>query len=235
MPTRHTGAIHELAELRDRVGCFRDRAHAGTVVATMLDSFDGTDTVVFAVPAGGIPVAVVVAERLRLSLDLLVVSKITLPWNTEAGYGAVAFDGTVRLNERMVAYERLTDEVVREGIGKTRDKVVRRFKRLRGDRPFPDVSERTVIVIDDGLASGFTMGVGVEAVRKAGAGDIIVAVPTGHSDAVRRVASEAQAVYCANIRSGFSFAVADAYEHWYDVDEAEAVDMYRRFSDTVPE
>jgi putative phosphoribosyl transferase len=226
--------IHELGKLRDRTGVFRDRAHAGAVLATMVEPYRGRDALVLGVPAGGVPVAAVVAERLELPLDLLVVSKITVPWNTEAGYGAVAFDGTVRINERMVVSERLTDEMVREGIARTRDKVVRRFRRLRGDMPFPDVSERPVIVIDDGLASGFTMGVGVEAVRNAGASDIVVAVPTGHSGAVQRVATEVEAVYCANIRSGFSFAVADAYEHWYDVSESEAMKLYRRSSGSEP-
>jgi predicted phosphoribosyltransferase len=234
MVTSPTQKIYELVELRDRTGVFRDRAHAGAVLATMLGGFRGTEAIVLGVPAGGIPVAEVVAVQLELPLDVLVVSKITLPWNSEAGYGAVAFDGTVRINERMVVSERLTDEVVRDGIANTRDKVVRRFKRLRGEKPFPDVSKRTVIVIDDGLASGFTMGVGVEAVRNAGATDIVVAVPTGHSDTVRRAAREVQAVYCANIRSGFSFAVADAYEDWYDVSEAEAMTLYRRFTGTKP-
>jgi putative phosphoribosyl transferase len=234
MAARPTQKIYELGELRDRTGVFRDRAHAGAVLATMLEAYRGADALVLGVPAGGVPVAAVVAQRLELRLDLLVVSKITLPWNTEAGYGAVAFDGTVRINERMAVSERLTDDVVREGIAKTRDKVARRFNRLRGDRPFPYVSERPVIVIDDGLASGFTMGVGVEAVHNAGASDIIVAVPTGHSGAVQRVATEVQAVYCANIRSGFSFAVADAYEHWYDVSESEAMTLYRRASGSEP-
>jgi len=234
MAASPTGKIHELVELRDRTSVFRDRAHAGAVLATMLEPYRGRDALVLGVPAGGVPVAAVVAERLELPCDLLVVSKITLPWNTEAGYGAVAFDGTVRINERMVVSERLADETVREGIAKTREKVVRRFNRLRGDRPFPDVSERPVIVIDDGLASGFTMGVGVEAVRNAGASDIVVAVPTGHTGAVQRVAMHVEAVYCANIRSGFSFAVADAYEHWYDVSELEAMTLYRRASGSEP-
>ena len=223
------GTIHELAELRDRVRVFRDRAHAGVVLANMLASYRGAGAIVLAVPAGGIPVAAAIAGQLRLPLDLLVVSKITLPWNTEAGYGAVAFDGTVRLNDRMVLHERLSEETVHEGIEKTHEKVARRVEKLRGDTAFPDVSTRPVIVVDDGLASGFTMGVGVEAVRKAGAREIVVAVPTGHREAVRRIAKDAQAVYCANVRAGFSFAVADAYEHWYDVDETEALNIYRRF------
>ncbi len=234
MAASPTGKIYDIVELRDRMGVFRDRAHAGEVLSSMLGAFSGANAVVLGVPAGGVPVATVVAERLELPLDLLIVSKITLPWNTEAGYGAVAFDGTVRINERMVVSERLTDEMVREGIAKTRDKVARRFKRLRGDKPFPEVVERSVIVIDDGLASGFTMGVGVEAVRNAGASNIIVAVPTGHTGAVQRVATEVQAIYCANIRSGFSFAVADAYEHWYDVSESEAMTLYRRASGSEP-
>jgi predicted phosphoribosyltransferase len=185
---------------------------------------------VLAIPAGGVPVAAVIAERLRIPLDVAVVSKITLPWNTEAGYGAVAFDGTMRLNEALVAHLGLTEEQIQQGIAQTTQKVLRRAKRFRGDRPFPDLAKRQAILVDDGLASGFTMLKAVEALRKAGAQHLCVAVPTGHGSSLPRMASEVEALYCANIRSGFSFAVADAYEAWTDVTEEEAIAIYRRLA-----
>jgi len=82
--------------------------------------------------------------------------------------------------------------------------------------------------VDDGLASGFTMTIAIEAVREAGAGRVIVAVPTGSESAVNRVASSADEVYCANVRTGWSFAVADAYENWSDVDDATLLDMLKQ-------
>jgi predicted phosphoribosyltransferase len=219
--------IIELPKLRDRVRVFRDRQHAGEVLAEMLDAFRQSDAVVLAIPAGGVPVAAAIAERLRIPLDVAVVSKITLPWNTEAGYGAVAFGGTMRLNADLVAHLGLTKGQIQEGIAQTTQKVLRRVKRFRGDWPFPDLTKRQTILVDDGLASGFTMLVAVEALRKAGAQHLCVASPTGHGSSLPRIASEVEALYCANIRSGFSFAVADAYEQWTDVTEEEAIALYR--------
>ena len=215
----------ELAEYRNRLRIFRDRPHAGEILAGMLTAAAPADAIVLAVPAGGVPVGREVAERLNLPLDLLVVSKITLPWDTEAGYGAVAFDGTVRVNQGLVQRLRLTREDVEQGISRTREKVGRRQVLLRGSRPFPDLAARPAIVVDDGLASGYTLSVGVEALRKHGAQKILVAVPTGHLDSVERLAREADLIYCANIRGGWRFAVADAYQRWSDVAEEELIAM----------
>ena len=188
----------------------------------MMASYRGTNAAVFAVPAGGVPVAAVLARDLSLLLDVAVVSKITLPWNTEAGYGAVAFDGTVRLNEGMIHYYGLTQAEVQEGIAKTSGKVARRVKEFRGGRPFLIPKEHPAILVDDGLASGFTMFVAVEALRNAGSAEVVIAVPTGHREAIERVAPRVEAIYCANVRSSRRFAVADAYQEWTDVSEEEA-------------
>jgi putative phosphoribosyl transferase len=217
--------ITDIMTLRDRVYVFRDRAHAGRAVAEMLDEYRGTNAIVLGIPAGGLPVAAVIAEELKLRLDVLVVSKITLPWNTEAGYGAVAFDGTVRLNQRLVKGLKLSEGDIQQGMEKTSRKVTMRVKALRGERPFPDVSIGPVILVDDGLASGFTMLVGVEALRNAGARQIAVAVPTGHNNSVRMMADHVEKLYCANIRHGLSFAVADAYERWSDVSDEEVIEI----------
>jgi putative phosphoribosyl transferase len=194
----------------------------------MLGNYSKSDSMVLAIPAGGVPVAAVIAERLQIPLDVAVVSKITLPWNTEAGYGAVAFDGTMRLNEDLLPRLGLTQEQIRHGIDETTKKVRRRVKRFRGDHPFPNLAKRRAILVDDGLASGFTMLVAIEALQKAGAQHICVAVPTGHADSLPGMASEVEALYCANIRGGFSFAVADAYAEWIDVAEAEVIAIYKR-------
>ena len=213
--------VLDLPELRDRIRIFRDRAHAGKILANMLKGHAESDALVMAIPAGGVPVASVLAAQLSLPLDVAVVSKITLPWNTEAGYGAVAFDGTVRLNNPLVARFGLTEEQIREGIDQTSSKVARRVRKLRGAKDLPDISTYPLILVDDGLASGFTMRVAVEALKKAGGRRIIVAVPTGHQSSVDRMATEVEVIYCANVRGGWSFAVADAYEHWKDVEEKE--------------
>jgi predicted phosphoribosyltransferase len=176
---------------------------------------------VLGIAAGGVPVAAELARRLGLSTDVAVVSKITLPWSSEAGYGAVAFDGSVKLNESLVESLGLTQTIIEAGVVRTREKVERRLRALRGGTSYGDLRRATVVVVDDGLASGFTMLAAVDALAHIGAGTVIVAVPTASESAVGRVATEVSALYCANLRSGRVFAVADAYRRWEDVDEEE--------------
>ena len=219
----------DVPELRNQTAVFGSREHAGEILSEMLMQYKNTEAVVFAIPAGGVPVGAVVAANLQLPLEVAVVSKITLPWNTEAGYGAVAFDGTVRLNEGMVSRIELKNEVIQAGIEQTRNKVKKRVAEFRGGKPPIQIAGRSVILVDDGIASGFTMLVAVEALRKAGAARIIVAVPTAHMEAVEFVLPNVEEVYCANLRSEWAFAVADAYKHWSDVSEEEVAELLSSF------
>ncbi|HWR97212.1 MAG TPA: phosphoribosyltransferase family protein, partial [Candidatus Methanoperedens sp.] len=115
----------------------------------------------------------------------------------------------------------LTQAAVEAGIAATRERVAQRMRLLRQGRPFPDLRDVAAVLVDDGLASGFTMRVAVEALRAAGAREVIAAVPTGHLDAVRRLSPLVETLCCANVRGGRSFAVADAYRSWRDVSLAE--------------
>ena len=213
--------VFDLPAMREKTQVFVDRQHAGEILSDMLQSFRESNAIILAIPAGGLPVAAVIQKNIDIDLDIAVVSKITLPWNSEAGYGAVAFDGTVRLNKAMLAQIHLDEYQIQEGRNQTLNKVNRRIKLLRGDRPLPDLTNRMVLLVDDGLASGFTLLVAVEAVKKTGAASIAVAVPTGHLESIHRIVAQVEAVYCPNIRSGMRFAVADAYKHWSDVTEEE--------------
>jgi predicted phosphoribosyltransferase len=217
--------VRDLPELRDRVRVFRDRRHAGEVLARMLEGRLPAGTRILAIPAGGVPVAAAVAQGLRLPLDVAVVSKVTPSWNTEVGYGAVAFDGRARLDARAQARLGVGDAEAREGTRRTLEKVHRRVESLRAGRGPVVAPGGTVVLVDDGLASGLTMTVAVEALRGAGAGRIVVAVPTGSAAAVSRLEALVDEVHCANVRFGRSFAVADAYETWSDVDEEAVRDL----------
>jgi len=211
--------IIEKTELRDRLYVFADRADAGRVLAEMLEEFQGSDAMILAIPAGGVEVAVVTAKELNLPLAVAVVNKITPPWSTEVGYGAIAFDGTVLLNETLLPAMHLTDREIREGIRQTSQKVRRRVKLLREDHPMPDPAGRTVILVDDGLASGYTMRAAVEAVKKTKPAKLIVALPTAPLRVARELVRTVDRLYCANIRTTWDFAVADAYQLWSDVPE----------------
>ncbi len=219
--------IHEIPELHGRTGVFADRRDAGRVLAGMLDAYEGSGALVLAIPSGGVPVGLEIARTLHLELDVAVVSKILFPWTTEAGFGAVAFDGTVWIDpERTVG---MTEAMIEQQVQEARAKVTRRMRLLRGQRPLPQLHGRTVILVDDGLASGSTMRVALMAVKRLQPGAVIVAVPTGHARTVVALAREADALYCANIRSGPQFAVAEAYRRWYDEDEGEVARMLAAF------
>jgi len=220
--------VFELPQLHNRERVFRDRAAAGKVLSQMLKEYQDSNATVMAIPAGGVAVAAILARELALPLDVAVISKITPSWNSEVGYGAVAFDGTVRLNEDYLARFNLGQEEIQKGIQKTKQKVARRVRMFRGDRPLPDFN-RPILLVDDGLASGFTLRVAIEALHKAGSQQIILAVPTAHEESIQGVINEVDAIYCPNIRSGRSYAVADAYEDWRDLDEDEVAQILKDF------
>jgi putative phosphoribosyl transferase len=214
--------------LRDRVGVFSTRAYAGQLLAQLLPEFyEDPQALVLAIPSGGVPVAHALAEILRIPWDLAVVKKITPRWNSEVGYGAVAFNGTVKLNAALVEAYGLSVDQIKRDLEATQRKVQDRVKKFRGEKPLPDLKNRHVILVDDGLASGFTLLTAVEALRKEGAGAITIAVPTAHRESLSLVLPEVERVVCANLRSGPSFAVADAYENWYDVPDAEVQNLCR--------
>ena len=220
-----TGKIIDLPEMRDKQKVFAHRPEAGLVLADMLKAYKNSSALVMAIPAGGVPVALGIGQTLNIAVSVAVVSKITLPWNTEVGYGAVAFDGTVRLNDPLLFRLGLNEEQIQEGIKHTSQKVQRRVERFSHELPFPDLKNKTVFLTDDGLASGFTMLTAVDALKKAGVGSLNIAVPTAHTESLQRVCQQVDAIYCANVRSGFFFAVADAYKKWYDIGEEELFEM----------
>ena len=221
--------LYDLPQLRQRVGVFRDRKHAGQILAEMLQEWKGSKAVVFAVPSGGVPVAVEVAGVLGLSLDVAVVSKILLPRNTEAGFGAVSFDGTVWINKEFVDYFGLDQSAIEQQTQAALEKVQRRVKLFRADRSRPDLKNQPVILVDDGIAAGSTLRVALMALYHIGARKIIVAVPTAHQESLVHIMDRVDALYCANIRGGPQFSVAAAYQYWDDVDENDARRMLTSF------
>lgn len=220
--------FEELTDLRDRERVFRDRQHAGEVLARMLEGRLAERTKILAIPAGGVPVAAAIARALALPLDVAVVSKVTPSFDSEVGYGAVAFDGRIRIDAGARARLGVDDRETREGIARTTARVRGRVERLRRGAGPLVVPGEPVVLVDDGLASGLTMETAIEAVREAGAARVIVAVPTASRLAVTRLLPVADVIYCPNERTGPVFAVADAYEAWSDVDDATASEILRR-------
>ena len=201
---------------------FRDRPHAGRELAHMLEEFRGSAALVLAIPAGGVPVAAAIAQELGLPLDVIAVSKVLYPWTTEAGYGAVAFDGSELLDEAAIARHGVKPAQIEKAVAEARAKVERPAARLRKGRAALALEGRTLIVVDDGIAAGSTMRAAIAALRRQGAGKIVVAVPTAHQPTLDAISKLADETFCANVRGGGgSFAVAEAYEEWRDLPDEE--------------
>jgi putative phosphoribosyl transferase len=206
---------------------FHDRAAAGHELAKMLGEFRGTDALVLAIPAGGVPVAAAIARSLGLALDVAPVSKVLFSWTTESGYGAVAFDGSVWLDPAIMERHGVGEAESKKALAEARAKVERRLKRLRAGRAQLAVQGRTVILVDDGIAAGSTMRAAIAALRRQGAARVVVAVPTAHESALAAISKLADEAHCVNIRGGYRFAVADAYEEWRDLPDDEIEKLLR--------
>jgi len=202
---------------------FENRQDAGRQLAEKLSGYKGQPVIVLAIPNGGVPVALEVAGALEADLDLVISRKIPIPLNPEAGFGAIADDGTIILNEIVVKSIGLSRQQIEYEASKVRAEIKQRSLLYRGNRPLVSVNGRIVILIDDGLASGFTMMAAVQSVRRRRPKEIVVAVPTASAIALKEVERVAdKVVTCV---TGFMprFAVADFYRHWYDLGDDEVV------------
>ncbi len=207
---------------------FRDRSDAGKQLARKLSAYARGNALVLAIPAGGVPVGLEIARGLDLPLDLLIVRKIQIPGDTEAGFGAVGPDGEVIFNEALLSRLGLGEEEISGQVVKTKRVMEARNQLFRGGRPFPDLGGKSAILVDDGLASGFTMAEAAGFARRKGTRKIIVAVPTGSEGAVQRLLPLVDELYCLNVRTFFPFAVAEAYENWYDLSDEEVLGFLQK-------
>jgi len=232
------GKLIEDPALRDKAYVFTDRTDAGQrLAACLLKSLKdihlyampaggvpaAADIALFAIPAGGVPVGAEIARLLGIPLDLVIVRKIQLPWTTEAGFGALDPAGEAIFNQNLLERSHLSPEEIQEQVRKTLAVIQQREARLRGGKPYPRLNGRPTLVVDDGLASGYTMRAALRFLKEQGAGPLIVAVPTGSGRTVRELLPLMDELYCLNVRTGLSFAVADAYRAWYDLTEDEVL------------
>jgi putative phosphoribosyl transferase len=175
---------------------FLDRRNAARRLATELMDLAAERPIVVALPRGGVPIGVEVAHALGAPLDILAVRKLGAPGNPELGVGAVAEDGTGVLDPRSAATVGMTNAMLDATLARESAELRRRVERYRGGRPPVPVSGRTVVVLDDGLATGMTDLAAVRALRNRGARRIVVAVPVGSREAVAMLAEEADRVVC---------------------------------------
>jgi predicted phosphoribosyltransferase len=213
---------------RNKLHVFNDRFHAGVLLTEKLMDYKGKKNVyALAIPAGGIQVALAIVQKLKIPLDLVITRKIHIPWNKEAGFGAISWNGKLFLNEALVSSLRLTRETIAQCVEKEKEALDRRLKLFRGNKTFPDLRNKIAIIVDDGLASGFSMLTTVKAIEENGVKEIVVAVPTSSNQAIKLVSPHVEKIVCLNIRSGIFFAVADAYKKWYDLNDRDVIKILK--------
>ena len=221
------GRLIEELSLRNKLHIFKDRAEAGRLLAFKLTNYASSETLVLAIPAGGVPVALEAAKSLHLLMDIIIVRKIQIPGTTEAGFGAVGPDGEVIYNETLLGSLRLTGEEIEEQTEKAKGVLKARNKLYRMDRPFPDLKDKTVILIDDGIASGYSMSEAMRFVKRKKVKKVIVAAPTAPEGTANFLLPAVDELYCLNVRELYPFAVADAYKEWYDLSDEEVISLLK--------
>ena len=209
----------------DRFQQFRDRREAGQLLARQLGDYkDREDVMVLALPRGGVPVAYEIACDLKAPLDVFVVRKLGVPWQPELAMGAIAGSGTEFLNGDVVSAYNIPPHVIRAVADRERKELTRRLAEYRGDRPFPDLQDRTIILVDDGLATGSSMRAAVQAVRHEHPRTIVVAVPVAAARTCQILRSEVDEVICLRTPEDFS-AVGLWYEDFSQTTDEEVREL----------
>jgi putative phosphoribosyl transferase len=207
---------------------FRDRYQAGQFLAQQLIEYaDRPDVLILGLPRGGVPVAYEVANVLHAPLDVFLVRKLGLPGQEELAMGAIASGGVRFLNDDVIAAARVPPTLIEQVAAREQQELERREHAYRGDRPFPDLRNRTVILIDDGLATGASMQAAVLAARTQGARSVVVAVPVAAEQTCRALARVADRVVCAATPEPF-YAVGMWYEDFSQTDDREVRALLER-------
>jgi putative phosphoribosyl transferase len=209
-------------------GPFHDRTEAGQLLAGKLAAYaNRADVIVLGLPRGGVPVAYEVARALNAPLDVFLVRKLGVPGHEEFAMGAIATGGVRVLNDQTVRALRISDHVIEAVAAKEQQELDRRARLYRGDRPPPGLRGKTVILVDDGLATGATMLAAVKALRQQQAGRIVVAVPIAPPETCEQLRGEVDDIICAVTPEPF-YAVGCWYEDFSQATDEEVRDLLAR-------
>ena len=207
---------------------FRDRTDAGRYLATKLHEFKGrADLLVLALPRGGVPVGFEVALALHAPLDVFIVRKLGLPGHEELAIGAIASGGAQVLDQFLIRELGIPENEIARVVAKEERELERREREYRGDRPPTPVAGRTVILVDDGLATGYTMRAAVSALKQEGAAETVVAVPVAPMDTCDSLRAEVDHVVCAATPEPF-VAVGLWYHDFRQTTDEEVSDLLAR-------
>ncbi len=203
----------------------KNRRHAGKALAQALRHLvQGGGAIVLALPRGGVPVGFAVASALGLPLDILLVRKLGLPGHEEYAMGAVGSSGVRVINRDAVRANKVSKRALDALCQRERGEIARRERQYRGGRAPPSLRGRTVILVDDGLATGATMRAAIEVAKQQRAGKIIVAIPAGAPDSCSALAAEVDELVCLVEPPGFS-AVSECYRQFDQTTDDEVQDL----------
>jgi predicted phosphoribosyltransferase len=203
---------------------FKNRKDAGEKLAKALEKYRTENPIILAIPRGGVEVGLQVAAKLGADFSLIIARKLPFPDNPEAGFGAIAENGSTFILEN--AYYWLSEETIEQIKQEQTAEIERRIKALRGGNPIPELAGRTVILIDDGIAMGSTMRAAIELCKNRKAGKIVVAVPVAGREVAEELQKKVDELVVIETPVYFR-AVAQAYEKWYDVSDEEVLDLLR--------
>lgn len=203
---------------------YQNRRDAGEVLANELTSYRDQDVVVLGLPRGGVPVGWEVARALHAPLDVFLVRKLGVPQWEELAMGALASGGGVVINDQLVRSLGIGDEAIQAAIARETEELNRRERVYRGDRAPIEIAGKTVILVDDGIATGASMLAAVRAVRAQEPARVVIAVPVGPASACRQLTREADDVVCAAMPPGFE-AVGQVFVDFHQVTDDEVREL----------
>ncbi len=203
---------------------FRDRFEAGLILAQKLKNYAGENTVVLALPRGGVEIGFEVARVLHAPLDILIARKLGVPGHPELAFGAVAQGGVRAFNESVIRQAGLSEEDIAFAVENEQAEVERRLRQYRGDRPLPDLHGKTVILVDDGLATGATALAAIQALKEMKPARIVLAVPVAAPSTVERLKDRVDEVVCVETPEQF-MAVGLWYQTFSQVSDREVIHL----------
>lgn len=207
---------------------FKDRIHAGKLLAEKLKDYKGKDAIILAIPRGGVVVGYQIAKEINARLDVIVPRKLGAPGNPELAIGAIAEDGSIYLVDEVISQYGIDESYLRDEAEAQLKEIKRRVGVYRGGKDLPKLEGRIVILVDDGLATGATMKAAVSMVSKMNPLELIVAVPVAPPDTVKDISEMVNKVVCLSTPT-FFFAIGQFYQDFEQVSDEEVLSLLREF------
>ncbi len=206
---------------------FQDREEAGKMLALKLTEYSNKDTIVLAIPRGGVVIGYQVAHELKAPLDIIVPRKIGAPDNSELAIGAVAEDGSLSLDESAVMYMNISKSYIEEESRRQITEIRRRLKLYRGETPYPMLQDHVIIIVDDGIATGSTVKAAIASIRKKKPKSVVVAVPVAPRSTVKELEKEADRVICLSTPE-FFYAIGQFYVDFSQTTDGEVIRLLKK-------